>query len=323
MKHPCDEGLTPACFAAAPEWAKQAFAVRLMSTLVPPSITRRLPKWKFQPNMIFPPGWQPGDPLPAGIVVAPETIIPPDWTPDDPLPMNISWDPAVPPADTGPTSPLYADPAAPGPRAPVAGAPKPPDVFYGYAESGDGYIFHRLFAWDLLVSAGAGTYTDNDDASRWNVAGYRQYYDDYELTRGFLAFDLSPIPAGATCLACTIRIHGYDYADGNVSVFQGTWTDPLVLDDYDAFTGTPFATIEWSLAVPYFSSYNYLTLNAAGRNYVQSQFGARAAFVLREYDHDVLEIDPGWPPVTLANGMLFRNYFNPLGQPEIMVTYSI
>ena len=321
MPHPCDEGLAPACFAAAPQWAKQAFAVRLMSALVPPSISRRLPKWKFQPNMIFPPGWQPGDPLPTGIIVAPDTIFPPGWTPDDPLPGEITWQPTTPATEytTGPASPMFIDPATPGPRANY-GAP-PPVSFYAYAQTGDGYIYHRLPDWNLLVSAGTGTYVNSSSDSTGNAAGYRQYFDDYELRRGFLAFDLAPIPTGATCLACTVRIHGADNADGNVSIFQGTWTDPLTLADYDAFTGTPFATVEWLLSAPYFSTYNYFTLNAAGRSFVQSQFGTRAAFVLREYDHDVLEVDPGWPPGILANGMLFRNYFNPLGQPEIHITY--
>lgn len=108
--HPCADGLTAACFEADPQWAKQAFAFRLMSALVPASISRRLPKWKFSTFMIFPPGWTPGDPLPPGVTIDTSIFFPPGWTPGDPLPPGIIAEPGA----TFPPGWKPGDPLPPG-----------------------------------------------------------------------------------------------------------------------------------------------------------------------------------------------------------------
>lgn len=117
QEHPCARGLTKECFEKYPEWAKRAFAYKLMHTLWPPWLTRRLPKWlrlaligdgvilppgyippdgmTIPPNYTFPPGWSPGDPIPSGITIPAGTIFPPGWSPGDPLPPGVTIEPGA------------------------------------------------------------------------------------------------------------------------------------------------------------------------------------------------------------------------------------
>lgn len=110
--HPCAQGLTLECFRAYPQWAKKMFAYRLLLTLCPHEITKRLPQLKglfpllvppdwpasdpwvpgysIDPAAVFPPGWTPGDPLPDGVTLDPGTVFPPGWTAGDPLPEGVS-----------------------------------------------------------------------------------------------------------------------------------------------------------------------------------------------------------------------------------------
>jgi len=80
-RHPCIDGLTEECFRAYPEWAKQAFAYKLLNVLIPAEISKRLPKGLFPgiigPGAILPPGWIP----PPGVIVPPNYTVPPSWIP--------------------------------------------------------------------------------------------------------------------------------------------------------------------------------------------------------------------------------------------------
>ena len=115
--HPCAQGLTEECFRAYPQWARKMFAYRLLLTLCPHEITKRLPQLKglfpllvppdwpasdpwvpgysIDPAAVFPPGWTPGDPLPDGVTLDPGTVFPPGWTAGDPLPDGVTLDPGT------------------------------------------------------------------------------------------------------------------------------------------------------------------------------------------------------------------------------------
>ena len=112
--HPCRNGLTGACFAAYPEWARNAFAYRLLYTLYPGAITKLLPRELFRlrigPDAQIPPGWIPPDGMiiPPGFIVDPTDLgylqlktreglsitdlFPPGWTTEDPLPDGVEID---------------------------------------------------------------------------------------------------------------------------------------------------------------------------------------------------------------------------------------
>lgn len=115
--HPCKGGLSPECIKAYPGWARKMFAYRLLITLCPHEITKRLPQLKglfpllvppewpvnelwvpgitIDPEVVFPPDWNPGDPLPDGVLLEPGTVFPPDWKPGDPLPAGVTISPGA------------------------------------------------------------------------------------------------------------------------------------------------------------------------------------------------------------------------------------
>jgi len=153
-EHPCSKGLTPQCFASFPEWAKAAFAYKLMFLLFPGAISRLLPKMfslpflfpgidlppgiEFPPGTIiypgteFPPGWSGGDPVPPGITIPPGTTFPPDWTPGDEPPDGVIIDPGgyFPPGWDPP------DPFPPGVYVPI----DPPSFVYYYGPGAGLYL---------------------------------------------------------------------------------------------------------------------------------------------------------------------------------------
>lgn len=127
--HPCDKGLTPACFRAYHKWAKQALAYKLTRLLLPKELSRRLPgvlrNALIGPGAILPPGLvlPPGTIVPPGFtwpdhwtpwqffdfttLEPPQDVFPPGWTPADPLPPGVTISPrAVFPATWTPTDPL-------------------------------------------------------------------------------------------------------------------------------------------------------------------------------------------------------------------------
>lgn len=135
------------------------------------------------------------------------------------------------------------------------------------------------------------------------------------IKRTFLEFDLSSIPVGTKITEGLINIHGYGYANCNGSIQEGNQSDNLALEDYDAFTGSPFDTIAFTTDSMTF------TLNAAGRAYIESQFGSKAKFCIREQDHDVLNIQPGMDQ-NFGAGMYYSEAIDPDKRPTLAVTYE-
>lgn len=194
-ENPCLKGLTPDCFKQDPQWAKQAFAYRLIHVLFPRAMTRRLPKGLrqaliypgvttppgvdlppgtvIQPGTTFPPGWTPGDPTPPGIVIPPGTSFPSGWQPGDPEPPGVivppdrKWPLGWNPGDPLPAGALPAPPAPPdtGPTGPINTQPGPGPGAGGGSYSSPtapGYFFYEVcdtfpgtFWTDTSVGGGA------------------------------------------------------------------------------------------------------------------------------------------------------------------------
>ena len=80
------DGLTAACFAKDPSFARRAFAFRLLSLFVPPKLSKKLMvilKMRFfDPTGMLPPGVD----LPPWSIVYPGAVWPPDWKLGDPWP---------------------------------------------------------------------------------------------------------------------------------------------------------------------------------------------------------------------------------------------
>lgn len=94
-KHPCEDGLSKACFAACPAWARQALAYKLLHLLLPKQLTARLPKTLRRTFPRLPPGWPEGDP-------------PPYY-------LDLEHFPVSEPPESGAAPPLFIPPWEPGP----------------------------------------------------------------------------------------------------------------------------------------------------------------------------------------------------------------
>ena len=116
-EHPCAEGLSSACFAAYPAWARQALAYKVLHVILPKQLTRRLPKGlgraligqgaSLPPGLVFPPGMA----IPPGFTwpeswntwlffyfegdELPWLVFPEGWTPGDPLPPGVTIAPGA------------------------------------------------------------------------------------------------------------------------------------------------------------------------------------------------------------------------------------
>ncbi len=115
--HPCQDGLTAACFAAEPRWAKQALAYKLLHMFLPKQLSKRLPAGlgraligpgvqlpagvNLPPGMIVPPGttwrsdWNPWLNFVYDVFDQWDTLIAMGWTPGDPLPPGFILPPGV------------------------------------------------------------------------------------------------------------------------------------------------------------------------------------------------------------------------------------
>ncbi len=148
----------------------------------------------------------------------------------------------------------------------------------------------------------------------------RTFSSNYYVYRSFLYFDLSALPGGATVTSAVVTVRGYTDATSQVCIQQGTQTGAdnsgLVIGNWNAFTGTPFAIFDWITGN---DPRNELTFNAAGISYIESVAGSTAKFCLREYDSDYLDVAPTGND---KNSM----YFSVSGQTNgayITIEYSI
>jgi len=149
-KHPCEDGLTAACFKAYPKWARRALSYKLLHLILPKQISRMLPRMTMPPGFVwrgnwntwlsfiyagydfpweyFPEEWRIGDDLPPGVVIPPEILIPALWPPPPPPPPEViippiiikipGWPPPPPPPEP-PEPPEPPPPPPPRPRPPV------------------------------------------------------------------------------------------------------------------------------------------------------------------------------------------------------------
>ncbi len=106
--HPCADGLSLECFRTYPKWAKMRFAHKLLGTLFPAEITKRLPLAIQQAMTQMPPDWPEGQDLTPALLLTP--------------PAGISLPPG------GPISPTYCAPFSAGPPSPPAGKNPEPET---------------------------------------------------------------------------------------------------------------------------------------------------------------------------------------------------
>lgn len=164
---PCLHRIDAECFKAKPEWAKQAFAYKLVHLLFPPELTKRLPttlrRALVAPGVIIPPGVE----LPPGMVAAPGAEFPPGWTPGDPWPPGVFEPPELPPEVqiTGPTPPTFVEPFGPGPvHAPRPSPPVGDVIFFS-----DDFDILDPLVWTIIYEGAGGTVSIVDGQLQLNT----------------------------------------------------------------------------------------------------------------------------------------------------------
>lgn len=326
MPEPCSERLDAECFKANPQWARQAFAYRLLHLLAPPQITRRLPrglgKALIGPGAVLPPGMD----LPPGTVVPPGGTVPPDWKPGDPLPPGTMPPPETPPGtgDTGTTTPSYLDPAGPGPTHKPSPPPPVTQVTVDiHSLATDGCVTIWGADWTAARNAPTGYTVSTGDERLSQAHQANNLAGTYYVNRSFFVFDLSAIPPAADILSATFTLLAYGSAYSTVSVQEGQQHEPLVTADFDAFTGSAFAAITWELGGGGADKINTFTLNPAGLAYLKSKFGTKAKLCTREHAHDYLNVSPDPPPTQFACGCYYKETSPAENTPTLHITYTV
>jgi hypothetical protein len=178
--------------------------------------------------------------------------------------------------------------------------------------------------WDVLWS---DAWSNPGSPYLWVNSSYRNkcmsaylYSGAYFIARSYLFFDLSSIPLASTIKTVTVTCIGKYAANTPVVIQQGTQHEPIIMADYNAFTGNYFAGVVWQKMVDANPNPNNLILDAAGRTYVSSCLGGVAKFCLREYTHDYRNIAPTIS--TSRNGMHFANHLVEAYRPCITITYK-
>jgi hypothetical protein len=324
MTVPCLKGLDADCFRHNPTWAKQAFAYRLAYIITPKALTKHLPRplrrALIGPGVTIPTGVN----LPPGTVVQPGATIPPAWTPGDPLPPGATESPTTPPGTdvTGVTPPTYTEPWSPGPSTPTEQTTPPAGQVQTaiIGSTADGNLFATDASWATVHNAPTNTVaTDNEVSAADAITAFILWGIIYRITRSFLYFDLSSIPAGKTCISAIVSAIGWANATSQISIQKGTQHDTLVTADWNAFSGTYFSKLTWQKFVDPDLNTNNFTLDASGIAYVQAQFGDTAKFCLRQYEHDYLNVAPA---TMYQNGVCYADHGTEARRPYITIVYK-
>ena len=262
-EHPCAKGLTPACFAAHPAWARKAFAYKLLHVMLPKQLTKKLPV--SLRLALVPPGVEipPGVVLPPGAVVPPGTVFPPGWTPGDPAPPGVQLPPAISPVPpgSGALPPLYVQPFEPGPaHGPAPGPGISPPVFTSNPESNYSVSWIPLYAdynFDMVDD-----YPDVDDST------YNYAYTDFSVDE-FLMTPLN-IPVGAIISSVELYIRGHAVENewGSISAFividdvqhyavAGEWFSNVWVENVFSWPLNPQSGLPWNW-------YNFITTPRCG-----------------------------------------------------------
>ncbi|MBA7692905.1 hypothetical protein ES703_101478 [subsurface metagenome] len=198
----------------------------------------------------------------------------------------------------------------------------------------DGLVYHSLGAYagidwaDLLVAAGNGAnYTDAQGSITHFTADFGA--DKWaNLLRSILLFDTSSIPVGATILAATLSVYGYEKVDtGSFNpITQVYSSNPasdsvLVPADFTTLGSTPFCDSPIAYADFVLDAYNDFVLNAAGIAAISTTGLTKLGF--RNANYDVAGISPTWQSIKSGTTRIRFNEEIEERRPKLVITYSL
>jgi hypothetical protein len=190
-----------------------------------------------------------------------------------------------------------------------------------YSTAADGIVYFEGLngSWASIHDGTTGDWIDNTSSS---LSIQTEYLVDYsgdvytDITRGFLYFDTSGIPDGATIDSAVLylQIAGVPTGSPKLSAQVGTQADTLTTADFDAFSGNTFGQTTTIIA----TGEKTITLNADGLAAINKT--GTTKICIREYDHDYLNSSPASGSGTLA-GFYFNEQTGTNLDPKLVITY--
>lgn len=189
------------------------------------------------------------------------------------------------------------------------------DTLTVYSAVADGRVRNYNSVWATCRNA-----TDGDTALTneiYNSAGISSYYftgnSNYYIFRSWFYFDTSSIGSG-TISAATLSLYGMTNNGSGVSVMKGTQAASLTTADFDAFSGSVYATVaSWSK-----TAYNDFALDATGLSDIDK--AGTTKYCAREKTKDIDNSAP--TDIVPQNGCYFADYPNTTYDPKLVVTYT-
>jgi hypothetical protein len=211
------------------------------------------------------------------------------------------------------------------PKLTIFGPAPPPEehILMVYSDDGDGNINGADADWATARSVADEAFQQGNSEIGPGVNNFGGPY--YVVGRSFYEFDLSffnGVNREITDIA--LDLVGYTYIESSFQLYSTTWTGETALGDFNNFGSTIFfdapKTLElWDGGYP---KRNVLSLNEAGLEYIATKYSGKAAFCLREFDHDVSDSAPD------ENGYRNGMYFSEIGyqehqtNPRLILTYN-
>ena len=185
----------------------------------------------------------------------------------------------------------------------------------------DRWIRNTQGFWGNARNDLSGTHISATDTEKSTAMHAAYWPPEISVSRVFLYFDLSSIPAGADCLSAKITLGGLNTCGSYAVIQQGEQEAPVTVGDFSKFTGPIFTSAMWVVSGAGGTNLNAFALSEEGRTYLKSVFGSTAKFCVREYNHDYLDVEPEMN--TGYNlGIYFTETADQALRPKITVKYK-
>ncbi len=248
---------------------------------IPPDVD--IPLW-FLYSILFPPG----------TIIPPGFVLPPGWQPGDPLPPGVIPPGDLPPDVPGTVPPSYLDPSVTLPP-PSRVPPRlilPNEILVEIITSTeDGLVSRTDFPWADCRDASSGD-TTVKFATWYSIAIFCTNAEPlFIIKRTFFYFDLASIPSGKTIVSCDLVLFGNSNEYTKFCFQEGTQGASLGDSDFSAWTGPSFG--EYIFPGPYDTNMfsRSFAFNATGLTFLESKFGSMAKICCREHQYDFLDDD--------------------------------
>lgn len=137
----------------------------------------------------------------------------------------------------------------------------------------------------------------------------------YTIRRGFLYFDTSDIPDGATIDTAALSVYVYSTSNGaTLCALKGTQAASLTTSDFTAYSGSSYGTISTST-----NGYKTINLDATGKSDVSTT--GTTKYCLMEYTYDYADSPPSL--TTAYTGYIYSSEYSGTSyDPKLVIEYT-